>query len=228
MVQEQRRHPSYPHVLPLSAREKEEPRTERISGTPNMLSTQEWRRVKDLNFQDTISLIQATIAPGVLISSCALLCLVIQTRYGRVIDRIKVFNQEHSSLTTNKSSSKYDMDSKKRIDDLKTQVTMLMKRGNYLKLSLFGLFFQYFGLHLDIFSGVFCVRSKPFRDRFTCHRYFLCRPSITDRWSAICSQRSRRFIRCRCPRSRKRTILTSKSTSSTCKHARRAVLLVRR
>jgi len=93
-----------------------------------------------LNFQDTISLIQATIAPGVLISSCALLCLVIQTRYGRVVDRIRVFNQEHCDLKVNKSSSKYGAGSEKRIEELKTEVKMLMKRGNYLKLSLFGLF----------------------------------------------------------------------------------------
>jgi len=95
--------------------------------------------VADLNFQDMISLIQATLAPGVLISSCALLCLVIQTRYGRVVDRIRMFNQEHNDLTMNRAS-KYGSDKERRIDELKTEVKMLMKRGNYLKLSLFGLF----------------------------------------------------------------------------------------
>jgi len=98
-----------------------------------------------------ISLIQATIAPGVLISSCALLCLVIQTRYGRVVDRIRVFNQEHFDLKMKKSSSRYGVDFEKRAEELKTEVKMLLKRGNYLKLSLFGLFSSILGFILTSF-----------------------------------------------------------------------------
>jgi hypothetical protein len=108
-----------------------------------------------LNFQDLISLIQATIAPDVLISGCALPCLVIQTRYGRVVDRIRLFNQEHLDLRTNKSSSKYGADYEKRIDEIKTEVTMLMKRGNYLKLSLFALFSSMLGFILTSFLVFF-------------------------------------------------------------------------
>jgi Na+/melibiose symporter-like transporter len=92
-----------------------------------------------LNFDQIISLIQATIAPDVLISGCALLCLVIQTRYGRVVDR-RTFNQEHFDLRKSKSSSKYGPDYEKRIEEIRTEVAMLMKRGNYLKLLLFALF----------------------------------------------------------------------------------------
>ena len=108
-----------------------------------------------MNFQDLISLIQATIAPDVMISGCALMCLVIQTRYGRVIDRIRVFNQEHLDLRTNKSSSKYGADYEKRIDEIKTQMTMLIKRGNYLKLSLFALFSSILGFILTSFLVFF-------------------------------------------------------------------------
>jgi len=93
-----------------------------------------------LDFNQLISLIQATIAPDVLISSCALLCLVIQTRYGRVVDRMRAFNQEHFDLKKGKLSSKYGPDYERRIEEIRTEVTMLMKRGNYLKLSLFALF----------------------------------------------------------------------------------------
>jgi len=93
-----------------------------------------------LLFENLISLIQATIAPAVLISGCGLLCLVIQNRYGRVIDRIRIFNQEHFELKRSKSSSKYGVDYEKRIEEIKIEVGMLMKRGNYLKLSLFSLF----------------------------------------------------------------------------------------
>lgn len=93
-----------------------------------------------MNIDNLIALIQATIAPAVLISGCALLCLVIQNRYGRVIDRIRIFNQEHFELRKNKSSSKHGTDYEKRIEEINIEVGMLMKRGNYLKLSLFSLF----------------------------------------------------------------------------------------
>lgn len=93
-----------------------------------------------MGFADLISLIEATIVPAVLISGCGLLCLVIQNRYGRVIDRIRIFNREHFELKRSKSSSKYGEDYEKRIEEIKIQVDMLMKRGNYLKLSLFSLF----------------------------------------------------------------------------------------
>lgn len=93
-----------------------------------------------MDFNGLIQLIEATIVPAVLISGCGLLCLVIQNRYGRVIDRIRIFNQEHFELKRSKSSSKYGADYEKRIEEVKVQVGMLMKRGNYLKLSLFSLF----------------------------------------------------------------------------------------
>jgi hypothetical protein len=93
-----------------------------------------------LNFEETLSLIQATITPDVMISGCALLCLVVQTRYGRVVDRIRVFNQEHFDLRKNKTSSKFGEDYQRRIEEIKIEVAMLMRRGNFLRLSLFALF----------------------------------------------------------------------------------------
>jgi hypothetical protein len=91
-----------------------------------------------------------------MISGCALLCLVIQTRYGRVVDRIRVFNQEHFDLRRNKASSKYGEDYGRRIDEIKIEVAMLMKRGSFLRLSLFALFSGILSFILTsflIFSG---------------------------------------------------------------------------
>ena len=93
-----------------------------------------------LNFEQTLSLIQATIAPDVMISGCALLCLVVQTRYGRVVDRIRLFNQEHFDLRKDKASSKFGEEYQRRIDEIEVEVAMLMRRGNFLRLSLFALF----------------------------------------------------------------------------------------
>lgn len=53
---------------------------------------------------------------------------------------MRTFNQEHFDLRKAKSSSKYGADYEKRIEEIKTEVAMLVKRGNYLKLSLFALF----------------------------------------------------------------------------------------
>jgi uncharacterized membrane protein YjjP (DUF1212 family) len=66
-----------------------------------------------------------------------------------------VFNQEHLDLRANKSSSKYGADYEKRIAVIKTQVTMLMKRGNYLKLSLFTIFSSILGFILTSFVTFF-------------------------------------------------------------------------
>lgn len=104
-----------------------------------MHALRKWAKT-ELNLENLSSLIQATLAPAVLISACGLLCLVIQNRYGRVIDRIRIFNQEHFELKRSKSSSKYGDDYEKRIEEIKIEVGMVMKRGNYLRLSLFSLF----------------------------------------------------------------------------------------
>jgi hypothetical protein len=53
---------------------------------------------------------------------------------------MRAFNQEHFDLKKGKLSSKYGPDYERRIEEIRTEVTMLMKRGNYLKLSLFALF----------------------------------------------------------------------------------------
>lgn len=71
------------------------------------------------------------------------------------MDRIRVFNQEHFDSKMHKSSSKYGADAEKRIEELKTEVTMLMKRGNYLKLSLFALFSSILGFVLTSFLMFF-------------------------------------------------------------------------
>jgi Na+/melibiose symporter-like transporter len=76
---------------------------------------------------------------------------VIQTRYGRVVDRIRAFNQEHNELRTNKASSTRDEGSDKRFSELKTEMGMLVKRGNYLKLSLFALLSSILGFVLTSF-----------------------------------------------------------------------------
>jgi hypothetical protein len=53
---------------------------------------------------------------------------------------MRTFNQEHFDLRKSKSSSIYGADYEKRIVETKTEIRMLTKRGNYLKLSLFALF----------------------------------------------------------------------------------------
>jgi hypothetical protein len=53
---------------------------------------------------------------------------------------MRTFNQENFELRKNRSSSKHGSDYEARISEIKVEIAMLVKRGNFLKLSLFALF----------------------------------------------------------------------------------------
>ena len=76
-------------------------------------------------------IISAALAPILLISGAGLLALSIQNRYGRIIDRIREFNME---LRENVSE--------KRRKSIDIQTELLVKRGVFLRNSLFLLFFS--------------------------------------------------------------------------------------
>ncbi len=85
------------------------------------------RNVLDIASTEIIS---AALAPILLISGAGLLALSVQNRYGRVIDRIRDFDREIRN-------EKID---KKRIESIEVQTGILIKRGRYLRNSLFFLF----------------------------------------------------------------------------------------
>jgi hypothetical protein len=95
-----------------------------------------------------ISLLQVTLVPAVMISAVGLICLTIQTRYGRIIDRIRALNEEKRAIKTtlrNYSSSSSELNSqRKRLEFIETILEKLAKRGLYLKWALFLMLFSIF------------------------------------------------------------------------------------
>jgi hypothetical protein len=77
-----------------------------------------------LDLQSLIGPLQTALVPVVLASTGGLLCLVVQTRYGRIVDRIRELSRDPSA----------DMDVERMLE-------MLFKRARHAKWSLFGLFF---------------------------------------------------------------------------------------
>ena len=75
-----------------------------------------------------IELIQASLVPVVLISGACLLALGIQERYGRVIDRIRIFDKEiYASQKMNKDW----------LESIESQMRILIKRGKMLRNAMF-------------------------------------------------------------------------------------------
>ncbi len=80
-----------------------------------------------------ILLIQAMLAPAIMISCCGLLFLGLQHRYGRIVDRLRQFNREKTTLQP------------PLIKNLEIQIKQLSLRGklqrNALSCILFAVFF---------------------------------------------------------------------------------------
>ncbi len=81
---------------------------------------------------DIIELIQASLAPLLLISAGGLLALTLQNRYGRIIDRIRFFDAEIRECIPN---CHQDM-KETRKKSIKEQTSALLRRGRYLRNSL--------------------------------------------------------------------------------------------
>ncbi|UCD06553.1 MAG: DUF2721 domain-containing protein [candidate division WOR-3 bacterium] len=78
------------------------------------------------------SVIQAMLSPAVMISCSALLLLTLTPKLGRVMDRIRLLNQEKTSIA--KKASLVDVD-RERLQSIEHQVEMLFSRVQLLKRS---------------------------------------------------------------------------------------------
>ncbi|MBE0431916.1 DUF2721 domain-containing protein [candidate division WOR-3 bacterium] len=78
------------------------------------------------------NVIQAMLSPAVMISCSALLLLSLVPRLSRVIDRIRLLNQEKTIIA--KKPSREDID-QERIDSIEHQCGMLVYRAKLLKRS---------------------------------------------------------------------------------------------
>ena len=75
-------------------------------------------------------IIGGVLTPAIMISCCGLLLLSLQNKYGRIIDRIRQFNTEKRTLLTKEILTDVD---KTRLESVKKQLEILVKRGRYQK-----------------------------------------------------------------------------------------------
>ena len=78
------------------------------------------------------SVIQAMLSPAVMISCSALLLLTLTPKLGRVIDRIRLLNQEKTSIAKKKALMDVD---RERLHSIEHQIEMLFFRAQLLKRS---------------------------------------------------------------------------------------------
>ncbi len=79
-----------------------------------------------------IELIQASLAPLLLISAGGLLALTLQNRYGRIIDRIRVFDKELRECFPDCNERMKET----RKKSIREQTAALLRRGRYLRNAL--------------------------------------------------------------------------------------------
>jgi len=99
-------------------------------------------RCEGMDVSGFINMLQATLGPVVMISSSALICLIIQTRYGRIVDRIRQLIGEQRRLQeaerSKESPSGATSDLRlKRLRNVDSQIELLLRRGSKLKRALF-------------------------------------------------------------------------------------------
>jgi len=94
-----------------------------------------------VEISELMNTLQATLGSVVMISSSALICLIIQTRYGRVVDRIRHLLSERRSLqqeAVKEQATAADTDFiMGRLKNIDAQIELLLRRGSKLKWSLF-------------------------------------------------------------------------------------------
>jgi len=74
---------------------------------------------------DLLSILQASLVPAIMLSGAGLISLSLQSRYGRVIDRIRIF---HYEILKKDKISKF----------AEQQLDILIRRGKLLRNSMFG------------------------------------------------------------------------------------------
>jgi hypothetical protein len=97
---------------------------------------------------DIVTLFERVLVPVLMISGIGLFILVIQTRYGRIVDRIRILNSERLELIREEVVKKISKVEKiwndYRLKGIQEQMTILVIRGKLLKDALKYMFISIF------------------------------------------------------------------------------------
>ena len=110
---------------------------------------------------DVVKLLQTVLVPVLAISGLGLFILVVQTRYGSIISRIRILNNERLDLIKKalmKQQSEFDATwNNNRLKDIQEQMIILANRGKLLKNSLEFIFIAVFTF---IFSSLLLLTEQ--------------------------------------------------------------------
>lgn len=94
-----------------------------------------------MDLPELLNLLQATIVSVVMISSSALICLIIQNRYGRIVDRLRKLISDQREFRQIGHSNKLTQIPDEnlisgRLQNIDVQIELLLNRGLKLKRAL--------------------------------------------------------------------------------------------
>jgi len=81
-----------------------------------------------------VNLIQGMLAPGMMISACGLLLLGMNNKYGLVVNRIRLLNEEKRNLFHQESM---DESESSRVNNIELQLSHLIKRISLVRNAVF-------------------------------------------------------------------------------------------
>lgn len=99
-----------------------------------------------------VNLIQAMLAPGIMISACALLMLGMNNKYSLIVNRIRALDEEERKLNSEQKKSGLNDDQEKRLKSIMMQTGKLAYR---LKLVRNAVIFYSIAIALFISSSLF-------------------------------------------------------------------------
>jgi hypothetical protein len=80
------------------------------------------------NFMTVVELIQSMLAPGIMISACALLLLGMNNKYSMVVNRIRALDEEKRKLKAMEDEGKITTDQEHRFKSIAIQTDKLANR----------------------------------------------------------------------------------------------------
>jgi hypothetical protein len=95
----------------------------------------------------SVDLFQTVLVPVLLINGVGLFLLVLQTRYGRIVDRMRTLNHERRNIVKSKILSRSEIEKtwdQNRLSDIDEQMKILVRRGKLLKDALKYMFIAIF------------------------------------------------------------------------------------
>lgn len=77
---------------------------------------------------DVVEMIQAMLAPGIMISACGLLLLGMNNKYSLVVNRIRLLDEEKRRFNLMMLSKALELHEQKRLDSISMQINLFFNR----------------------------------------------------------------------------------------------------